>query len=156
MTKPDQEIAFIGLGANLGDARTTVLLALGRLQDLPDTALLALSSIHRTKPWEATGPDFYNAVAKVQTLLAPQRLLEALQTIEQEFGRERSFKNAPRTLDLDLLVHGNHRLNTPTLTLPHPRMHERAFVLLPLLELVPNLHIEGQGNAKDCLGKIAL
>jgi 2-amino-4-hydroxy-6-hydroxymethyldihydropteridine diphosphokinase len=155
MTKPDREIALIGLGANLGDARATVLLALGRLQDLPDTTLVAVSSIHRTKPWEATGPDFYNAVAKVQTSLAPQRLLEVLQSIEQEFGRKRPFKNAPRTLDLDLLVQGNHRLNTPVLTVPHPRMHERAFVLLPLLELAPDLYIEGQGTAKDCLGKIA-
>jgi 2-amino-4-hydroxy-6-hydroxymethyldihydropteridine diphosphokinase len=151
---PNQEIAFIGLGANLGDARGSVLLALGRLQDLPTTQLLAVSSLHLTKPWEAFGPDFWNAVAKVSTALSPQRLLEELQAIEAEFGRERPFKNAPRSLDLDLLLHGNQRLSTPTLTLPHPRMHERSFVLLPLLEIAPEIDINGHGSAKDCLGKI--
>jgi 2-amino-4-hydroxy-6-hydroxymethyldihydropteridine diphosphokinase len=151
---PNEEIAFIGLGANLGDARATVLLALGRLQDLPTTALLAVSSLHLTKPWEACGPDFWNAVAKVSTALSPQRLLEELQAIEAEFGRKRPFKNAPRSLDLDLLLHGNQRLGTPVLTLPHPRMHERSFVLLPLLEIAPEIAIDGHGSAKDCLGKI--
>lgn len=154
MIKPNGIIAFVGLGANLGDAKATVLLALGSLQNLPESTLLGISSLHRTKPWQATGPDFWNAVAMLETSLSAHALLLELQAIEHQFGRERPFKNAPRTLDLDLLAHGDERVATTVLTLPHPRMHERAFVLTPLLELAPEFEIDGHGKAKDCLGKI--
>jgi 2-amino-4-hydroxy-6-hydroxymethyldihydropteridine diphosphokinase len=94
---------------------------------------------------DAAGPDFFNAVAALDTLLAPCELLAALQAIEQRFGRERPYRNAPRTLDLDLLLHGDVQLDSPTLTLPHPRLHQRAFVLLPLLEIAPALDVPGLG-----------
>ena len=127
--------AFVALGANLGDARQTIEDAFERLAALPRTRLAGRSSLYRTAPVDAQGPDFFNAVAALETDLPPAELLAALHRIEAEHGRERPYRNAPRTLDLDLLLHGSTLLDGPALTLPHPRLHERAFVLAPLLEL---------------------
>lgn len=135
----DTERVFVGLGANLGDARATVRWALQALRGLPATRLVAASSLYRSAPVQAQGPDFINAVAELRTALEPQALLAALQSLEREQGRERPYRNAPRTLDLDLLLHGDRVLQGAPLTVPHPRLHERAFVLLPLLELAPAL-----------------
>jgi 2-amino-4-hydroxy-6-hydroxymethyldihydropteridine diphosphokinase len=137
--------AYIGLGANLGDARATLAAALQDLAALPGCSDLRASSIWRTAPIESSGPDYLNAVAALQTTLAPLSLLDALQAIEHRFGRERPYVNAPRTLDLDLLLHGDVVLDTPRLVLPHPRLHLRAFVLQPLLELAPTLQAPGLG-----------
>ena len=131
--------AWIGLGANLGDARAALRSAVQAMAALPGTRLLRVSSLYRSAPVDAGGPDYLNAVAELDTTLAPLALLHALQSIEQAAGRERPYRNAPRTLDLDLLLHGDERLDSPELTVPHPRMGERAFVLLPLAELAPQL-----------------
>lgn len=129
--------AWIGLGANLGDALGTLRDAADALGQLPDSRRVALSSVYRTAPIDAGGPDYLNAVAAIDTALEPLALLAALQAIEQAHGRERPYRNAPRTLDLDLLLYGDLVLDMPVLTLPHPRLHQRAFVLQPLLELDP-------------------
>ena len=133
------ERVFVGLGANLGDAVATVRAAIDALASLPGTACVARSSLYRSAPVEAVGPDYVNAVVELRTALPPDALLEELQRLEARFGRERPFRNAPRTLDLDLLSYGMRRLETTTLTLPHPRMHERAFVIEPLSEIAPEL-----------------
>ncbi|TDM09043.1 MAG: 2-amino-4-hydroxy-6-hydroxymethyldihydropteridine diphosphokinase [Ideonella sp. MAG2] len=138
---PDQ--ALIGLGANLGDAEATVRAAALALGELPRTRLMACSGLYRSAPWEAQGPEFINAVALLETRLEPLALLDALQDLEHRFGRERPYPNAPRTLDLDLLMSGSRQLSTPRLTLPHPRMHLRAFVLRPLFDVMPDLLIPG-------------
>jgi 2-amino-4-hydroxy-6-hydroxymethyldihydropteridine diphosphokinase len=138
---PDQ--ALIGLGANLGDAQAAVRGAALTLGRLPQTALLACSPLYRSAPWEAQGPDFINAVAWLQTSLEPMALLDALQGLEQQNGRERPYPNAPRTLDLDLLMFGERQICAPRLTLPHPRLHLRAFVLRPLHDLLPELTVPG-------------
>lgn len=131
--------AWIGLGANLGDARAALRSAVQAMAALPGTRLLRVSSLYRSAPVDAGGPDYLNAVAELDTTLAPLELLHALQRIEQAAGRERPYRNAPRTLDLDLLLYGTLRLDSAELTVPHPRMGERAFVLLPLAELAPQL-----------------
>jgi 2-amino-4-hydroxy-6-hydroxymethyldihydropteridine diphosphokinase len=133
------ERIFIGLGANLGDAGAALTEALQELAALPGTRMVAQSPLYRSAPVDATGPDFVNAVAELSTDLEPLPLLHALQAIERQHGRQRSYRNAPRTLDLDLLLYGQRVLNEPTLTVPHPRLHQRAFVLLPLLALAPDL-----------------
>ena len=130
-------MACVALGANLGDAVATVQQALRDVAGLPETQLIKASSLYRSAPYEAQGPDFINAVALVQTQLSPLELLHALQALELQSGRERPYKNAPRTLDLDLIFYGDVVLVTPELTLPHPRWHERAFVLHPLAEVWP-------------------
>jgi 2-amino-4-hydroxy-6-hydroxymethyldihydropteridine diphosphokinase len=130
-------MACVALGANLGDAVATVQQALRDLAALPETRLLKASSLYRSAPYEAQGPDFINAVALVYTQLSPLALLHALQALELQCGRERPFKNAPRTLDLDIIFYGDVSLDTPELTLPHPRWQERAFVLQPLAEVWP-------------------
>jgi len=130
-------IAFIGLGANLGDALAAVRQAIGWLGELPQTRLLQASRIYRSAPVDAGGPDFFNAVASVETLLTAPDLLAQLQSLELRTGRERPYRNAPRTLDLDLLLYGDARIASAALTVPHPRMRERAFVLLPLQEIAP-------------------
>jgi 2-amino-4-hydroxy-6-hydroxymethyldihydropteridine diphosphokinase len=135
--------AYVGLGANLGDARGALVAAVAALRGLPLTRIAAVSSLYRTAPIESSGPDYLNAVVALDTDLDPHRLLDALLAIELQHGRERPYRNAPRTLDLDLLLHGDAVLATPTLTLPHPRLHERAFVLRPLLELAPGLCLPG-------------
>ena len=130
-------IAHVGLGANLGPAAQGVALALQALDGLPGTHLLRGSSLYRSAPFEAGGPDFINAVAALQTRLNAPELLLALQGLENAAGRRRPYPNAPRTLDLDLLLYGDARIDSPLLTVPHPRLHERAFVLLPLAEIAP-------------------
>jgi len=129
--------AFVGVGANLGDAQGTVREAIAALGRLPGTHLVAASRLYRSAPVDAGGPDFINAVAQVETQLSAPELLVHLQQVEQAAGRERPYRNAPRTLDLDLLLFGDARIDSPALAVPHPRMHERAFVLLPLQELAP-------------------
>lgn len=131
--------AYVGLGANLGDAVAAVRAALAALNALPQTKLLQASRLYRSAPVDAGGPDFINAVAAVETTLAAPELLSALQGIEQAAGRERPYRNAPRTLDLDLLHFGAARMDSARLVLPHPRWRERAFVLRPLAEIAPSL-----------------
>ncbi len=132
--------AFVALGANLGQAVQAVQAALAALND-PENGLRLqrVSSLYRTAPIESSGPDYINAVAHIATTLTAPVLLERLQAIEQAAGRERPYRNAPRTLDLDLLLYGEARIDSPRLTVPHPRMFERAFVLLPLHEIAPEL-----------------
>jgi 2-amino-4-hydroxy-6-hydroxymethyldihydropteridine diphosphokinase len=130
---------YLGLGANLGDTVATLQWALGQIARLPMTQLQRQSSFYRTAPVAAQGPDFVNAVAAISTDLTPLGLLEALQNIEHLAGRERPFRNAPRTLDIDILLFEEHRANSLELTLPHPRMLQRAFVLVPLHEIAPHL-----------------
>jgi len=130
--------AFIGLGANLGDARGTLSLARQALSELPDSTLLASSSVYRSAPVAATGADYLNAVVALETRLSPIALLQALQRIEAAHGRQRPYANAPRTLDLDLLLADDQVIDEPGLQVPHPRLHERAFVLQPLLEIAPD------------------
>lgn len=130
--------AYIGLGANLGNAQQALLDALQALRHTPGIDQVMASDFYRTAPVEATGPDYINAVAQVQTRLNAMDLLAALQAIEQAAGRERPYRNAPRTLDLDVLLYGSGQVNSPTLTVPHPRMGERAFVLVPLADLAPD------------------
>jgi len=129
---------FIGLGANLGDRKATLRTALAAIGQLPGTQLLRVSPLYGSAPIDAGGPHYLNAVAEVVTTQAPQALLQALQAIEQAAGRERPYRNAPRTLDLDILWFGNQVIATAELTVPHPRMAERAFVLRPLADLVPD------------------
>ncbi|HEX3141644.1 MAG TPA: 2-amino-4-hydroxy-6-hydroxymethyldihydropteridine diphosphokinase [Rhizobacter sp.] len=149
-------LAYIGLGANLGDAEAALRSALQSLGDLPGTQLLQASSIYRTAPVDAHGPDYLNAVARVQTRLEPEALLQQLQAIEAAAGRERPYRNAPRTLDLDLLLYGDTRITSPALTVPHPRMQERAFVLVPLAEVAAEgLVVPGQGTLHDLLPRVA-
>ena len=132
--------AYVGLGANLGaDLSATLTRAALQLEALPGVHVAALSSVWRSAPVDATGPDFLNAVVALDTTLPPLELLDALQAIEQAHGRERPYRNAPRTLDLDLLLYADVVMDTPRLTLPHPRLGERAFVLRPLLEIAPEL-----------------
>ena len=132
-------IAYVALGANLGEAAAVVASAIDALTRLPDTRLEARSHLYRSAPVDAQGPDFINAVAAVSTRLTAPDLLLALQQLEQRAGRERPYRNAPRTLDLDLLLYGDARIDSPSLTVPHPRMMERAFVLIPLAEIAPDL-----------------
>ena len=134
---PSFVAAWVALGANLGSPVDTIHRALRQLDALPHTRLAKSSSLYRTAPVDATGPDFVNAVAEIGTALSPLDLLAALQAIELAEGRERPWRNAPRTLDLDLLLYADQRIDIPTLTVPHPRMNERAFVLVPLAEIAP-------------------
>jgi 2-amino-4-hydroxy-6-hydroxymethyldihydropteridine diphosphokinase len=144
--------AYVALGANLGDAAATVAAAFDALALIPDTSLQARSALYRTEPIGIRNqPDFINAVASLDTTLGPDQLLDQLFLIEARFGRSRSVKNAPRTLDLDLLLHGDSVLDGPRLTLPHPRMCERAFVMAPLLEIAPDVYVPGRGAGRDLL-----
>lgn len=129
-------IAYIGLGANLGDAPATLRTAAAALGALPACRVRATSRLYRSAPIDSSGPDYWNAVLALETDLSPEDLLAEMQRIEWAQGRERPYRNAPRTLDLDLLVHGEEQRSTERLTLPHPRLLQRAFVLLPLRELV--------------------
>jgi len=146
--------AWIALGANLGDARRALTGALAALAALPGTRIAAVSSLYRSAPVDAEGPEFLNAVAALDTALAPADLLAAMHAIEDAAGRERPYRNAPRLLDLDLLLHGETVSDSPALTLPHPRMHLRAFVLAPLAELAPGLTVPGRGRADALLAGI--
>jgi len=147
--------AFIGLGANLGDPEAQIRTAIAAIAALPSTRLARASSMYRTAPLGyADQPDFVNAVAEIETELEPRELLAALQAIENRSGRERPFPNAPRTLDLDLLLYDDRVIHEPGLEIPHSRMHERAFVLAPLVEIDPAIEIPGRGRAVDCLARI--
>jgi 2-amino-4-hydroxy-6-hydroxymethyldihydropteridine diphosphokinase len=133
-------VAYVGIGSNLDDPRAQVVRAIAELGQVPHTRLVRSSSLYRSAPvGYADQPDFINAVAQLETGLPAERLLAELQDIEARHGRKLSFPNAPRTLDLDLLLFGEARLASATLTVPHPRMHQRAFVLRPLLEIAPDL-----------------
>ena len=150
-------LAFVALGANLADPVVQVRAALEALTHLPDSRLLRASSLYRTAPVGIHGqPDFINAVAALETSLAPQALLATLFAIEAKFGRRRDYRHAPRTLDLDLLLYGAETLDTPELQLPHPRMHLRAFVLAPLLEIAPDCAIPGRGTAAAWLPAVSM
>jgi len=153
-------IAYVGLGANLGEPRRQLQDALQELKALPGTRLTAVSSLYRTAPiGYLAQPEFLNQVAEMDTGLAAGQLLDHLQRIEQKHGRERPFPNAPRTLDLDLLLYGDVVIATPRLSVPHPRMHERAFVLKPLAEIAPQAAIPGRGRVDallaGCAGQLA-
>jgi 2-amino-4-hydroxy-6-hydroxymethyldihydropteridine diphosphokinase len=149
--------AYVGLGGNLGDVEETLLDALMALDMIPQTTQRTHSRFYRNPAWGKTDqPDFVNAVAELQTRLAPRVLLERLLAIEERFGRVRSEgeKWGPRVLDLDLLVYGEESLDEPGLHLPHPHLHERAFVLVPLAEIAPNLAIPGRGKVRDLLAAV--
>lgn len=142
---PAPASAFIALGANLGALRATLEAALAELAAWPGVRVTAVSSAWHSAPVGCEGPDYLNAVAAIETTLTPLALLDALQAIEQRHGRERPYVNAPRTLDLDLLLYNDQQIRTERLTVPHPRLQERAFVVLPLLELAPTLVLPGLG-----------
>jgi len=149
-------IAYIALGANLGDPATTIRAAFGALANLPESRVVHCSSLYRTAPVGILDqPEFVNAVAMLETTLAPEALLEALLDVEHRFGRIRAEKNGPRTLDLDLLLYDDQFVDRPHLTLPHPRLHLRAFVLQPLAELAPDLIIPGRGRIAAWLPAVA-
>jgi 2-amino-4-hydroxy-6-hydroxymethyldihydropteridine diphosphokinase len=149
------EDAFIALGSNLGDRVAEIDRAFEEIARLPETTLVARSSYYRSAPLDAPGEDYVNAVAHVRTSLAPIALLRALHGIEHEHGRARPFPNAPRTLDLDLLLHGARTMHTPELELPHPRLAERAFVLVPLAEIAPGLDVPGRGRVEALCAAVA-
>jgi 2-amino-4-hydroxy-6-hydroxymethyldihydropteridine diphosphokinase len=136
--------AYIGLGANLGDSAAALRRVLAELQATDGITAVTASPFYRSAPVDATGPDFVNAVAALDTRLPPLALLDALQALETSHGRQRPYKNAPRTLDLDLLTYGDTQQDHERLILPHPRMHLRAFVLLPLRDLAPDMWLEGK------------
>lgn len=127
--------AYVAIGSNVGDSQAIVQQAMRDIGALPHTVLLEQSSIWKTAPWQTQGPDFLNAVVRVQTSLAPQELMSALLNLENKAGRTRPYRYAPRTLDLDLIFYGNWVIKTPSLEVPHPRWHERDFVKGPLSEL---------------------
>jgi 2-amino-4-hydroxy-6-hydroxymethyldihydropteridine diphosphokinase len=141
--------AYVGLGANLGDRERTLRAAAEAL------GALRLSSIRETEPWGLTDqPRFLNAVAELETELRPRGLLEVLLEGERAHGRVRAERWGPRTLDLDLLLYGDEAIDEPGLTLPHPRLHERIFVLEPLAELAPDLNVPGKGRVRDLLARL--
>ena len=147
--------AYVALGANLENPAVQVMAGFAALAALPRTRLVAQSSLYRTTPvGYADQPDFINAAAAVETALCPRELLEALLAIEASHGRERKFPNAPRTLDLDMLLYGELQLHEGGLTIPHPRMHERAFVLVPLNEIAPHCVVPGRGMVSGLLRAI--
>lgn len=146
--------AYIGLGANLGETQQVLKDAVVCLAQHPHITVLQKSSLYKTAPIDAPGDDFLNAVVKIETSLSAHCLLAVLHRIENHFGRCRPYPNAPRTLDLDLLLYGDQTLSTPELTLPHPRMAERAFVMAPLVEITPQLIIAGLGPVTQLLDKL--
>jgi 2-amino-4-hydroxy-6-hydroxymethyldihydropteridine diphosphokinase len=150
-----EEEAFVGLGANLENPLQQVRQALSELDAIEHTRVIAASSMYRSVPvGYADQPDFINAVAKLRTGLSPRELLEALHGIENRHARRRSVRNAPRTLDLDLLLYGMLVAREEGLILPHPRMHERAFVLLPLAEIAPDTLVPGHAPVSQLLAQV--
>ena len=150
-------IAFVGLGGNLGDAVATLRSAVQALAGLPETRVLQVSSLYRTPAWGLQQQaDFINGAALLETRLEARELLEALLGVERDFGREREAGSrwGPRTLDLDLLLYGDAVIGEPGLQVPHPHLHERAFALVPLLEIAPDILIPGQGRARDALSSL--
>lgn len=156
MSEPAARDAYVALGSNLGDSRATLVGAAEALAALPGSRLAGISRIYRTPPWgRRDQPDFLNAVVRLRTTLEPHDLLDALMAIERRFGRMRDGERwGPRTLDLDLLHVDGVVLDEPQLTLPHPRMGERAFVLLPLADLAPELELPGQGRVAELLRRV--
>ncbi|KFN41169.1 2-amino-4-hydroxy-6-hydroxymethyldihydropteridine diphosphokinase [Arenimonas oryziterrae] len=156
---PDPPVrVFVGLGSNLGESAETLDEAIFALDELPQTSVRAQSAFYRTPAWGRTDqPDFLNAVVELQSRLVPRVLLDHLLSIEQRFGRVRSEEDrwGPRSLDLDLLVYGDQTVYEPGLHLPHPRLHERAFVLVPLAEIAPSLEIPGRGRVDALLTMVA-
>lgn len=157
------QVAYVGLGANIGDPEAQLGAALASLDRLPATRVLARSRLYRSPPWGVVEqPPFVNAVAALETTLTAREMLEALLAIERAAGRERRERWGPRVLDLDLLLHGDAELDQPGLRLPHPQLHRRAFVLVPLAEIAPDLLIPGRGalavllRSVDCAGVEAL
>ena len=153
-------IACVGLGANLGDATATVRAAQQALGELPDTRLVAASRLYRTPAWgKVDQPDFINAAAALETALPPRALLDRLLSVERAFGRIRAADGSdrwgPRRLDLDLLLYGDAVVDEPGLCIPHPHLHERAFALLPLVDVAPDAVIPGVGPAREALGVMA-
>ena len=148
--------AYIALGANLGDPVATIQAAFMALEGLPESRLVDRSALYRTAPIGlAEQPEFINAAARLETNLAPEALLDALLAIEQDFGRVRQLRNGPRTLDLDILLYDTQVIDTPRLSLPHPRLHLRAFVLYPLADLAPELALPGRGTLAAWLPAVA-
>jgi len=148
MQREPVQRAFVGIGANLDNPESGVRRAIAAVASIPGTRMLASSSLYQTTPvGYLDQPDFVNAVAEIETRLDPGHLLEQLLLIEERFGRKRTTRNAPRTLDLDLLLYGDRCMNSPRLTLPHPRMAERAFVLIPLAEIAPDVVVGSLGSA---------
>lgn len=129
--------AYVALGANLGDAAQAVRDAVAAIGALPSTRMVHVSGLYRTAPMDASGPDYINAVVEVSTSLNAPALLDRLQALELAAGRERPYLNAPRTLDLDILLYGDAQIHSPRLTVPHPRMWTRGFVLVPLAQIAP-------------------
>jgi 2-amino-4-hydroxy-6-hydroxymethyldihydropteridine diphosphokinase len=149
--------AFVGLGSNLGDREGTLRAAVGRLRGLPDTKVVAVSKLRDTEPvGYVDQPRFLNGVVELETVLAPQELLDALLDLERAFGRDRSAvrPHGPRTLDLDLLLYDDREIDEPGLEVPHPRLHERGFVLEPLAELDPGLEVPGKGTVQALLARL--
>lgn len=146
--------AWVGLGANLGHPQQTLMSALEALAQLPQTCLRQTSAPYLTRPLDAEGPDYWNAVAELHTALPAKALLTAMQDIELQHGRQRPYRNAPRTLDLDLLWHEEGPVDDPKLTLPHPRMTQRAFVLAPWCELTPDLALPCGGTPSTWLTRL--
>ena len=150
--------ACVGLGGNIGDVAAALRAALAALAALPGTRLLRASRFYRTPAWGVEAqPDFINAAAVLETTLAPRALLDALLAIERDHGRERAADGSrwgPRTLDLDLLLHGDAVIDEPGLVVPHPQLHARAFVLVPLAEGAPDAEVPGRGRVDALLGAI--
>lgn len=150
-------LAYVALGSNLGNPRQQLLDAMAALANLPSTRLLQRSRLYRTPPWGMLEqPPFINAAVELDTALSPHALLDALLAIERRAGRVRAERNGPRTLDLDLLHVDGVQLDDPQLTLPHPRMAERAFVLLPLHDIAPTLRLPGQATVAELLARLDL
>lgn len=142
--------AYIALGANLNSPALTLESALEMIAKTEGIELIKRSSLYRSPPLDADGPDYINAVAELSTRLAPLQLLHTLQAIENDFGRERLYKNAPRTLDLDVLLYEGFSSDSAELTVPHPRLHLRSFVLMPLIEIGGDMQL-AQGSAAELL-----
>jgi 2-amino-4-hydroxy-6-hydroxymethyldihydropteridine diphosphokinase len=149
------EMAYIALGSNLKDPQRQLHAGFAALSRLPDTQCIARSSLYRSAPvGYADQPDFVNAIAAISTALAPRALLDALLAIEREHGRVREFPNAPRTLDLDITLYGERTIEEPGLSIPHPRMHERAFVLVPLAEIAADAIVPARGRVRELLAGV--
>ena len=147
--------ACVALGSNLDDPRVQVERGFAALAQLPRTTLSARSRMYRTPPWGVVEqPDFINAAARLETTLTPRELLDALLAIEARAGRVRGARNGPRILDLDLLLYGDRVIDEPDLVVPHPRLHERAFVLLPLADVAPELKVPGHGRVRDLVARV--
>ena len=152
---PETITTCIALGSNLDDPRAQVQRGFEALAVLPQGRLMARSRLYRTPPSGITEqPDFINAAARLETSLPPRELLDALLAIEMRAGRVRGVRNGPRVLDLDLLLYGNRQIDEPGLVVPHPRLHERAFVMLPLADVAPDLEVPGQGRVRDLVAHV--